>query len=173
MSRTIVLVTVLLGLAPVAATAQEEPPRAYGDRGTSHAGLVLGLGSGTGGFRYAAGVDYGYFVLDRIAPGVQAQVSGGSNVLTSGITMGTLRLVPIRTDSFSLFVVGRAGRVFLSDHRDGWGAGVGGGVIVFSSGRIGIQISYDVLRMFPESFCADLASACTVQGLALGLVAGF
>src|SRR4051794_18406101 len=106
----------------------EEPPKRYGDQGTSHFGLTLGIGGGGGGFAWAGGFDYGYFVIDGVAPGADLQVSGGSGLLTTGLALGTLRLVPIRTSAVSLFVIGRGGRVFMAGHPDGWGVGGGGGL---------------------------------------------
>src|SRR3954464_411909 len=82
----------------------DETPLRYGDRGTSTFGLTLGIGGGAGGFAWGGGVDYGFFVFDGVAPGVDVRVSGGTGLLTTGLTLGTLRLVPVRTSSFSLFV---------------------------------------------------------------------
>jgi hypothetical protein len=153
---------------------EEAPPKRYGDQGTSHFGLALGIGGGSGGFGWAGGVDYGYFVFDGVAPGVDTLVSGGSNVLTTGLVLGTLRLVPVRTSSMSVFLIGRGGRVLLAKHEDGWGVGGGGGIIFFTGGRIGIQLGYEVLKLLPASFCADLGDGgCTIQGLNVGIVAGF
>jgi hypothetical protein len=166
--------TLLLALqAPLAPAPVETAPPRYGDLGSSHLGLIIGLGGGSGGFRWAGGVDYGYFVIDGVAPGVDAQVSGGTDLLTTGMLLGTLRLVPLRNSAFSLFLVGRAGRVLLSDHDDGWAAGGGAGLILFTSGRFGIQLAYDVLKLLPASFCDDLVGGCVVQGFQIGLVAGF
>jgi hypothetical protein len=151
----------------------EPPPKLYGDQGTSHFGLTLGIGGGAGGFAWAGGFDYGYFVIDRVAPGVDLQVSGGSGLLTTGLALGTLRLVPLRTSTVSLFVIGRGGRVFMSSHPDGWGVGGGGGLIYFTSAHIGLQLSYDYLRLTPSSFCADLAHGCALQGFGVGLAVGF
>src|SRR5688500_10669774 len=115
----------------------EEPPRRYGDQGSSHFGLMLGLGAGGGGFAWAGGFEYGYFVLDGIAPGVDVEASGGTGHPTVGLTLGTLRVVPLRLPSFSMFVVGRGGRVFIgSGHRDGWGVGGGAGLIYFTGARV-------------------------------------
>jgi hypothetical protein len=150
-----------------------EPPKRYGDQGTSHFGFALGLGSGSDGFNYAAGLDYGYFVVGGVAPGIELQLTGGSGLLTTGLTLGTLRLVPIRTGDFSFFVIGRAGRVFLSGHEDGFGAGGGAGIIFFMSRNFGLQLAYDYLHLFPDSFCADLSSECALTGLAVGVVAAF
>jgi hypothetical protein len=158
---------------PAAPPVQEEAPRRYGDQGSSHLGLVLGLGGGNGGVRWAGGVDYGYFVLDGVAPGVDTQIAGGTGLLTTSMLLGTVRLVPIRTEAFSLFLVGRAGRVLLSHHDDGWAAGGGAGLIFFTGARIGVQLAYDVLKLLPDTFCADLSGGCVVQGLQAGIVAGF
>jgi hypothetical protein len=156
---------------PAAPPLEVAPPR-YGDQGSSHLGVGLGLGGGSGGVRWAGGVDYGYFVIEGVAPGVEAQVSGGTGLLTTGLLLGTLRLVPLRTPGFSLFVVGRAGRVLLSDHADGWAAGGGGGIIFFLGGRVGVQLSYDALKLLPASFCDDLAGGCLIHGFQGGLVIG-
>jgi hypothetical protein len=170
---TVALALLLALQGPPPPAVAEAPPPRYGDQGSSHLGLILGLGGGSGGVRWAGGVDYGYFLVDGVAPGIEVQVSGGSGLLTTGLALGTLRLVPLRTESLSLFVVGRAGRVLLSDHPDGWAAGGGGGIIYFTGARIGVQVSYDALKLFPGSFCADLGGGCVVQGLQVGLVAGF
>jgi hypothetical protein len=167
------LVLLALQGAPPPPPPVEEPPKQYGDQGTSHFGLTLGIGGGGGGFAFAGGLDYGYFVIDRVAPGVDFQVSGGSGLLTTGLALGTLRVVPLRTSSVSVFFIGRGGRVFMSSHPDGWGVGGGGGIIVFTGPHIGIQLSYDVLRLTPSSFCADLAHGCTLQGFGIGLALGF
>jgi hypothetical protein len=150
---------------------EEEPPRFYGDQGTSHFGLALGLGSSSRGFAWGAGVNYGYFIVDRIAPGIDADVSGGTGLLTSGLLLGTVRLVPLRTPAMSLFLIGRGGRVFLASHPDGWGVGGGAGLIFFTGRHVGFQIAYDVLRLMPASFCVDL-DRCTRHGFGVGLVFG-
>lgn len=151
----------------------EGQPRRYGDQGTSHFGLLLGIGAGGGGFAWAGGINYGYFVLDGVAPGVDAEISGGSGLLTTGLTLATLRLVPLRTSTVSLFVIGRGGRVFMASHPDGWGVGGGGGIIYFTSAHVGLQLSYDYLRLTPSSFCADLVHGCALQGFGIGLAVGF
>src|SRR4051812_36598478 len=164
----------LCALAGEPSTPAEAPaPARYGDRGTSHFGLGLGLGLGSGKFQAAGGFDYGYFVLDGVAPGIEAQVSGGTGLLTTGLLLGNLRLVPLRTSALSAFIIGRGGRVLIAHHQDGWGVGGGAGVIFFTGGRVGIQITYDVLRLLPAGVCADLSGGCTMQGLSLGLVMGF
>lgn len=166
----------LEGAAPAAAPegAPPPPPKRYGDRGTSRASLILSLGSSGHGVAYAAGGEYGYFVLPRVAPGAELLVSGGSGLLTTGLVLGSVQVIPLRAESFALFLTGRAGRVLISSHDDGWAAGGGGGIIFFSSARIGLQASYQALKLFPSSFCAGLGSGnCILQGLQIGLVAGF
>src|SRR5205814_6390598 len=59
----------LVALQGAPAPPVEEPPKRYGDQGTSHFGLMLGIGGGGGGFAWAGGFNYGYFVLDGVAPG--------------------------------------------------------------------------------------------------------
>lgn len=148
-------------------------PVLYGDAGTSHLSVTLGLGSGSGGTRYAAGVGYGYFVMNGVAPGVEALFTGGSGVLNTGLLLANLRLVPLRTRSTSLYVVGRGGRVWIESHPDLWGVGGSAGIIQSLGGRVGVQIGYQYLRLLPDRDCADLANGCDLQGLVLGLVLGF
>jgi len=167
------LLVVLAQNVPPPVAPEEPAPRRYGDRGSHHLGVTIGAGGGSGGFVWAAGVDWGYFVLDGVAPGVELMATGGSDVLTTGLTLATLRLVPVRTGSFSLTLVGRGGRVFVADHRDGWGAGGGVSVMFFTGGRIGFELGYDVLALFPREFCADLTRSCRLDGLRAGVVAGF
>jgi hypothetical protein len=150
----------------------DEESISYGRRGSVHLGLGLGLGSSGHGAVYAGGVSIGYFVLTGVAPGADADVSGGSGLYTTGLLTGTLRLVPIRTRSFAGFLIGRAGRVLISSHRDGWGAGGGAGVIFISGGRMGVQLSYEVLALLPSPFCRDLSNGCRLDLLSLGLVIG-
>jgi hypothetical protein len=174
-TSALVLLVALQGVSPPPlspADAEEEPPQ-YGDQGSSHLALSLGLGGGPGGIRWLGGAEYGYFLLGGVAPGVEAQVSGGTGVLTTGLLLGTIRLVPVRTSAISIFVSGRAGRVLVSSHSDGWAAGGGGGLIFFAGGRVGFEVAYDILRYLPQSFCNDLSSGCTAQGPRVGLVAGF
>lgn len=176
MKRPLAAALLALALPSAPARADEgddDGPRRYGDRGSSHVGVLLGLGAGGGGVRWAAGGEYGYFVLDGVAPGVEVLATGGTGLLTTGLALATLRLVPVRTDAVSFFLVGRAGRVLLSDHEDGWGVGGGAGVILFMGGRVGLRVGYDRLELLPRRFCADLASGCHLDGLQVGVVAGY
>jgi hypothetical protein len=153
--------------APPSPPPYEPPliPR-YGDRGTAEVSLGLGYSSvsgflGAGGFRY--------FVADGLAPGVEGTyVAGGRNVDSYGLALGSLRFVPVRGPTTSLVLTARAGRVFLSDHADGWGAGAGGGVLFGIGGGAGVELGYQFLRLLPSSFCADL-STCVLHGPVLGL----
>jgi hypothetical protein len=126
--------------------------------------LALGYSSVSG---FLGGGGFRRFVLDGLAPGIEASVQTG-NGTTIGLLLGTLRLAPVRTHQLAVVVTGRAGRVLLSHHDDGWGAGGGAGIIWFVSPHAGIEIGYDVLWLLPQSFCADL-STCTLQGPVVGL----
>jgi hypothetical protein len=151
----------------------EEPPRLYGDEGSSHFGLTLGLGSGSHGFQWAGGLSYGYFIVDRMAPGIEGLVSGGTGLLTSGQLMANVRFVPLRIQSLALFLVGRGGRIFLEDHADGWGLGGSAGIIYFTNAHVGIQLSYEYLRLLPNGFCRDLSRGCSLHDYGLGLILAF
>lgn len=141
-------------------------PRRYGDRGTPE--LALGLGySSLSGFLAAGG--FRYFVVDGVAPGVEATyVSGGKIGSAYGLALASLRVVPLRTPSFALVLTGRGGRVFLGDHADAWGVGGGAGVMLMLGSGAGLEIGYEVLRLLPTSVCNDL-STCVLQGPVVGL----
>ena len=146
------------------------PERQYGDRGAVELGLGFGYTSQTG-FVGAGGARY--FVVDRVAPGVEGTyVSGGATANSYGLILASLRLVPLRTRALALVVTGRAGRVMLGAHPDGWGAGGAAGIIFLFSPTIGFELGYEILRLFPSSFCADLTS-CYIVGPVLGVRFGF
>ena len=146
------------------------PPGAIlsGDRGMSELSLALGYSS-DGGF--LAGGGYRRFILTGVAPGLEASVQTGGPT-TIGLVLGTLRVVPFRTRQVAFALTGRAGRVLLSGHDDGWGAGGGASAIVSLATNVGLELGYDVLWLLPASFCADL-SACTLQGPVIGLRLSF
>jgi hypothetical protein len=143
-------------------------PRAYGYAGMSELSLALGYSSGSG---VLGGAGFRRFVIDGLAPGLEASVQTGEGT-TIGLVLGTLRLVPVRTRQIAFVLTGRGGRVLLSHHDDGWGAGGGVGAILFLSPNVGLELGYDVLWLSPRSFCADLSS-CTIQGPVIGLRLSF
>lgn len=145
-------------------------PRRYGDRGSIEIGGGLGYSSLNGLLAAAA---FRYFVVDGVAPGFEATyVSGGSGGISYGLLLGALRVVPVRTGSFALLLTGRAGRMLLGDHPDGWAAGGGAGVLILLAPTAGIELGYEALKLLPSSFCADLSS-CVIQGPVLGFRFGF
>lgn len=152
--------------------ARAQPPR-YGDAGSNHVGVSLGIGGGTRGFVWGAGAEYGRFLVDGVAPTLEADVSGGSQVLTVARTMAAVRLLPLRWGNVWPLLVPRAGRLFISDHSDLWGAGATAGLLVGLGGRVGLQVAYDYLRLFPSGRCADLANGCSIGRFGLGAVIGF
>ncbi|MBN2574300.1 MAG: hypothetical protein JXP73_07025 [Deltaproteobacteria bacterium] len=154
------------------ATAEDDGG-GYGRRHSMHLGLSLGAGRGAGGMRYGGGAGFGYFVLAGVAPGADVSINGGSDILTTAAVTGTLRLVPVRAHGFALFLIGRGGRLFIADHADAWAAGGGAGVVIATGGNLGLQISYEILGLFPSGQCADLASGCRLDAFGLGLVMGF
>src|SRR4051812_40715122 len=148
--------------------APPEPPpqpqaqpneRRYGDRDTSELALGLGYTQQSG---FVGGGGYRRFVLNGVGLGAEATVQSHDG-RTLGFLLGSLRLVPVRERVAALVLTARAGRVFLSNHDDGWGAGGGAGVIFFMAPGVGIEISYVILWLLPAHFCADLSS-CTIKG---------
>jgi hypothetical protein len=147
-------------LAPTASAQDgddDDAPRRYGDAGTSEASLLLGVSSE--GMAFGGG--FRHFFVDAIAPGLEAAVYREDGV-TQAFTFGSLRVVPLRFEQFALVLTGRAGRVFLSEHSDGWAYGGDAGVIMFFSRHVGLELGYEILKLAPDSFCADLTT-CTLQ----------
>jgi hypothetical protein len=152
-----------------------EPPsedEGYGRAHSMHLGLSFGLGGGGGGTRYAGGAGFGYFVVTGVAPGADISVNGGSHVFTTTALTGTLRLVPLRTESFSFFLIGRAGRLFISRHNDVWAAGGGAGLVVAMGRSAGLLLSYEILGLWPSRNCSNLANGCRLDSVGLGLIFG-
>lgn len=150
---------------PESARAQdeEEAPQRYGDSGTSEANVLLGISSEGvafgGGFRH--------FVLDAVAPGVEAAVYREDGI-TEGFTFASLRLVPLRFEKVALVLTGRAGRMYISEHIDGWAYGGDAGVLFLLSRHVGLEIGYEVLQLAPASFCEDLVT-CVLKRPVLGV----
>jgi hypothetical protein len=109
----------------------------------------------------AFGGGFRHFVIDAVAPGLEAAVYRVDGQ-TQGFTFGTLRVVPLRFERFALVLTGRAGRVFLSDHVDGWAYGGDAGVIMFFNPHIGLELGYEILQLAPASFCED-QSTCVLK----------
>jgi len=142
----------------------------YGDRGSVDLGFGFGYQSQTGFVGAGSGR---YFIIDRLAPGIDGTyVSGGSNSTRYGLLLGSLRLVAIRTPSFAIVVTGRAGRVMLGDHDDGWGAGGSAGVLFLFTPTVGLELGYEALWLYPDSFCADL-DGCVLHGPVIAVRFGF
>jgi hypothetical protein len=62
--------------------------------------------------------------------------------------------------------------VFLGGHDDGWGVGGALGVLLLFAPTAGLELGYEVLRLYPSSVCADL-STCVLQGPVIGVRFGF
>jgi hypothetical protein len=141
------------------------PPR-YGDRGSAELALALGYSSVSG---FLGGLGFRDFVVDGLAPGLEVTyASGGDLGPAYGLVLATLRVVPVRTTTLALALTGRWGRVILGDHPDGWGVGGAASLVYMFSGGIGLEVGYELLKLYPASFCADL-SDCVLQGPVLGL----
>jgi len=150
---------------PPAAPAYRPLPL-YGDKGMPELAIGAGYASDAG-FLAAAG--FRYFVVDGVAPGVEGTyVSGGPGYPAYGLALASLRLVPLRTPHVALALTGRGGRVFLANHRDGWGAGGEVSVILMMSAGVGLEVGYEILQLLPKSFCADLRE-CLLQEPVIGL----
>jgi hypothetical protein len=146
------------------------PPRRYGDKGSIELGLGLTYSSEAG---FAAAASARYYVVDGVAPGVESTfVAGGTAASRYGVLLGALRVVPLRVSSIALAVTGRAGRVFVGDHVDGWGLGGAASVLFLFSPTVGLELGYEFLRLLPATFCADL-DGCVIRGPIIAVRFGF
>ncbi len=145
-------------------------PRRYGDKGSVELGLGLTYSSEAG---FAAAASGRYYVVDGIAPGLEATfVGGGTAASRYGLLLAALRVVPLRMNTFAFALTGRAGRVFVGDHSDGWGAGGAFSVLFLFSPTVGLELGYEVLRLFPTSFCSDVGG-CNIFGPIIAVRFGF
>ncbi len=145
-------------------------PRRYGDKGSVELGLGLTYSSEAG---FAAAGTARYFVVDGVAPGLEATfVAGGTDASRYGLLLAALRVVPLRLKTFAFALTGRAGRVFVGDHSDGWGAGGAASVLFLFSPTVGLELGYEVLRLFPTSFCSDVGG-CNIYGPIIAVRFGF
>jgi len=156
--------------APQPTLQAPAPPRRYGDKGSIELGLGLTYSSEAG---FAAAASARYYVVDGVAPGIEATfVAGGSAASRYGVLLGALRLVPVRLSSIAFAVTGRAGRVFVGDHSDGWGLGGAASVLFLFSPTVGFELGYEFLQLLPASFCADL-EGCVIHGPIIAVRFGF
>ena len=146
------------------------PPRRYGDKGSIELGLGLTYSSEAG---FAAAASARYYVVDGVAPGVEATfVAGGTAASRYGVLLGALRVVPLRVSSIALAVTARGGRVFVGDHADGWGLGGAASMMFLFSPTVGLELGYEFLRLLPATFCADL-DGCVIRGPIIAVRFGF
>jgi hypothetical protein len=145
------------------ARAQEPDVRFYGDAGTSEVSLQLGFGSNY----FAGGAGLRYFVIDGLAPGLEASYQRSHGV-DQGLVLGSLRLAPLRFGTIVPVITGRGGRIFLSDHKDGWAVGGDVGILLLASPNVAFELGYGFLRYLPESFCDDFVS-CTIHQPVFGI----
>jgi hypothetical protein len=146
------------------------PPRRYGDKGSVELGLGLTYSSEAG---FAAAGSGRYYVVDCVAPGIEATfVAGGTAASRYGLLLGALRVVPLRVSTIALALTGRAGRVFIGDHDDGWGVGGAASVLFMFSPSVGLELGYEFLRLLPSTFCADL-DTCVLHGPIIAVRFGF
>jgi hypothetical protein len=158
--------------APLPPLTEPPPPRQrrYGDRGTIELGIGLGYSTETGFVGAASGR---YYVIDRVAPGIEGTfVSGSGDASRYGLLLAALRIIPVRISSLALALTGRAGRVLLGDHPDGWGVGGAAAILFLFSPTVGLELGYEALQLLPASFCADLES-CWIHGPVIAIRFGF
>jgi hypothetical protein len=162
LAATVATGTTTLTVSPATAQVAIEA-RGYGDAGTTE--LAVGLGFGSNYFSAGGGVRH--FVIDGLAPGIEGNYQRVDG-FGQGLLLGTLRLAPLRFGSIVPVITARAGRVFISDHADGWAAGGDLGVLLLLNPHVALELGYGFLRLFPDSFCDDFVD-CTLTQPVLGV----
>lgn len=143
-------------------------PAPYGTQGTSEISASVGFS-----FDGDVGVGVGYrrFVLERLAPGLEAAYFH-QNGFDQGWLMASLKGVLVQRPPFVLSLIGRGGRLFLSDHDDGWAVGGGPSLQVPIGRNFAIEVGYEIYGLFPGGFCDDF-SDCILQRPYVGILLQF
>ena len=147
-----------------------EMPRPF-QRGTVNMGLVLGLSTGQE-TAFTFGGSFGYFVLPGLEPGLQADVTFSSRQPTVTSLLPYLRWIIWRSYSVSPYLKAQGGRWFISDNKDLSAFGGGGGLVLFLSPLVGLQMEGLAFRLFPQDACPSNGCITTSIGLSLGFYLG-
>jgi len=170
MSRLPVLLVLLLASPALGAPQRSvEEPRPFA-RGSMNAGLALGFSSGEG-TAFTLGAGFGYFVLPGLEPGLELEVTFGSDRPTVTSLLPYLRWVVWRSYTLSPFLKVQGGRWFISGQEDLSVVGGGGGLVFFLTRNAGLQLEALVFRLFPVDVCGDSCTTTSV-GFSLGFYFG-
>jgi len=146
-----------------------EAPRPFG-RGSMNAGFNFGLNTGQGTTISLAG-DFGYFVLSGLEPGLAVGVTFGSGNPTVTSLMPYLRWVVWRSYAVSPYLKLQGGHWFISGPPDVSPVGGGGGLVIFLTRVLAVQLEGMIYRLFPGSACGDNCTT-TSFGVSLGFFFG-
>lgn len=155
--------------APAGAAAAVDRGQPF-SQGSMNLGLVLGF-SASQGTAFALGGAFGYFVLSGLEPGLELEVTFGSDRPTVTSLLPYLRWVIWRSYTLSPYVKAQGGRWFISDQDDLSAIGGGGGLVFFLTRNAGLQLEGMVYRLFPEEVCGDSCTH-TAIGFSLGFYFG-
>jgi hypothetical protein len=162
--------------APAQAQAQEAPtsppvpaivqegPRPYGSFLMTELTGSFGLSTTSG---YGGNVGIRSFLLPRVAPGLAAgyfHVAGWNEAWL----LGTVRIVPVSWSRVAFAVTPFGGRVFLSNHDDGWAFGGNVSAVFAATATIGFEAGFEAVTLWPNPFCKDLES-CHIYRPIVGL----
>ena len=126
--------------------------------------------SSTGGFQMTLGVNAGYFVLPGFEPGVQADVTFGSEIDSQITLLPFLRWMLFRSWGFTPYLKGVAGGLFVmaSDRTVKMGlVGGGGGLVIGLGGRLALNLEFLALKVVPQDQCP--LGECTLYRMGLSL----
>ena len=145
-------------------------PRPFG-RGGLELGVVLGISAGQQ-TSVTLGGGFGYFVLPGLEPGLVVDVTFGSDQPTVTSLMPYLRGFLWRSYAVSPYVKVQGGRWFISGQSDLTPLAVGGGLVFFLSGQLGVQLEGMAIWLFPLEACPGNSCFSSSIGLSLGFYFG-
>jgi hypothetical protein len=128
------------------------PPIYYGAAGSTELQGTVGFSNSSG---WGGNVGVRQFFFSRVAPGLQAgyfQIAGWKEAWL----LGSVRVVVWRWSRLAAAVTPLGGRIFLSDHADGWAAGGDVSLVLAATPHFGVEAGFEGLVLRPSSFCQDL-----------------
>ena len=150
--------------SPPVPALMQDGSRPYGSFLMTELTGSFGLSTTSG---YGGNVGVRSFLLPRVAPGLAAgyfHVAGWNEAWL----LGSLRIVPVSWSRVAFALTPLGGRVFLSNHDDGWAFGGNVSVVVAATTTIGFEAGFEAVTLWPNQFCKDLES-CQIYRPIVGL----
>lgn len=138
------------------ANAQERKP--FG-QGVWDIGGAAGFGmrSRDEGYTFTLGATAGYFVLPGLEPGLTTDLTFGGKIDTEWTLLPFLRWIPYRSYSFSPYVKGTGGALFIFGDETAKVPllGGGGGIVFGMMQNLAINLEFLVFKIMDDQYCPD------------------